>query len=366
VIVSIVTAFAWRSQTIVSFEWGALAMAVWLYQAAFVQRRLGMNHRPGETSLLARFGTGTDATLVRGWLLACLAGFLLSSRSSGWLAWAPAVLYTLADFADYLDGYLARVSNQATLLGEALDIEFDAMGLLIAVSVAVHSSALPVWYLPVGLVRFAFIFGMWARRRAGKPIYSLPPSESRRPLAGLQMGALSVILVPLLGPPVTILGGLLLAVPLVIGFARDWLVVSGVVDPASTAYQDLRSGLKHVLLRWMPIPLRAAAIVATIRLGMVSADAVGTPGTYASGTVVWLVGLTAAVAVALGIAPRVSALILLAMLLVRAGGGESSPVLLAGLTATVGVLMAGGGALSIWQPEYRWFRRRAGDRQVVT
>jgi hypothetical protein len=67
--------------------------------------------------------------------------------------------------------------------------------------------------------------------------------------------------------------------------------------------------------------------------------------------------------VALGIAPRISALILLATLLVRAAGGESSPALLVALMAAVGVLIVGGGALSIWQPEVRWFRRRAGEKR---
>jgi CDP-diacylglycerol---glycerol-3-phosphate 3-phosphatidyltransferase len=364
VIASAAALVAWESRTSVALAWGALAMGVWLYQAVFIRRRLGMNHRPGETTLLTEFGPGAEATIVRGWLLACLAGFLLFRRPSGLLVWAPAAIYMLADVADYLDGYLARISDHVTLLGETLDIEYDAMGLLVAALVAVHYSALPAWFFPVGLARYAFIFGLWSRRRAGKPIYPLPPSDSRRPLAGLQMGALGVILVPVIRPPVTTLGGVLLAVPLLIGFARDWLVVSGAVDPDSDGYQRLRGGLKRLFLRWMPLPLRAAAIVAAVRLGGLGAVSGGTRLADGFWAALWLAGLVASAAVALGFAPRISALILLATLLMRAAGGATSPELLVALTAAVSLLMVGGGALSIWQPELRWFRHRAGEKQV--
>lgn len=357
------------------FAWAGVALGIWLYQGAFVESRLGRNHRAGESALLSRFGPGTNATLLRGWLLACLAGFLLVPRPSGVLAWIPAVIYTVANVTDYLDGYLARISDHATLMGEALDIEFDALGLLIAVSVSVHFSALPIWYLPVGLARYAFIFGMWIRRRAGKSVQPLPHSNSRRPLAGLQMGALGIILVPVLRPPVTTLGGVLLAIPLLIGFTRDWLVVSGAVDSRSAGYQRVRQEAKRVMLRWFPVLLRAIVIGVAIRLGsdavLRSAEPALGLGSFSLSVVgdtlsaLRLIELAAAMAVGLGLAPRISAALFLALLLVRAAAGESSPTLLVGLTAAVGVLMTGGGAFSGWQPEVRWFGRRAGEKGVV-
>ena len=363
------------SRTGTGIVWAAAALAIWLYQGAFVARRLGRNHRPTETALLPEFGAGTNTTFLRGWLLACLAGFLVIPRPTGMLAWTPAVIYVFADLADFLDGYLARISDHATLLGEALDIEFDALGLLTAVAVAIHYSALPIWYLPVGLARYAFILGLWARKRAHKATYPLPQSDSRRPLAGLQMGALSIILIPVLHPPLTTLGGILLAVPLMIGFARDWLVVSGVIDPISAGYQTVRKGLKLILLRWLPILLRGTVIVGVIRLGTVGIVLSGNAGNSSvsfsllsaagAGIVLRLIELAAGITVALGIAPRVSAGFVLAMILVRAMGGENSPVLLATLMGAVGVLVVGGGAFSVWQPEIRWFMRRAGEKERV-
>jgi len=356
--------------------WGGLALTVWLYQGVFVWNRLGRNHRRDETTLLADFGPGTSLTFLRGWLLACLAGFLLILRPAGDLGWLPAVTYVLADVADYLDGYLARISNHSTLLGEALDIEFDALGLLIAVALAIHYSVLPVWYLPVGLARYAFLFGLWLRERTRRPIFPLPPSDARRPLAGLQMGMLSVVLVPILRPPVTSLAGLVFGIPLLAGFARDWFVVSGVIDPASEGYQELRRVLKRILLRWLPVPLRLIAFVQVIlltrpRILVVSGAAgampiAGPEPMSAASTVVRLAEITAAVAIALGVAPRVSACVVLGTLVVHAAGSDVSPAMLAALLATIGVLILGSGALSVWQPEPRWLGRRAGEKTVVS
>ena len=107
------------------------------------------------------FGLGYSATRFA---LGLLAGFVFLPQPSGGLAWLPALLYTLAIMADYLDGYFARLTHHATVLGEILDIEFDALGILMATSLAVHYGQLPWWYLPIGLSRYLFLFGIWWRR----------------------------------------------------------------------------------------------------------------------------------------------------------------------------------------------------------
>lgn len=64
-------------------------------------------------------------------------------------------------------------------------------------------------------------------------MYDLPDSNIRRPLAGLQMGVLTVALWPLATPQIMTLAGLFFVIPFLAAFLRDWLVVSGVLDPDS-------------------------------------------------------------------------------------------------------------------------------------
>ena len=214
-----------------AFAWALGVAAALLYQLWFVRRRLADNHRQGETTVLSTFGPGSALTLFRSLLLSLMIGFLFVPRPVGWLAWAPAALYTLADVSDYFDGYLARLSHHATLFGEALDLEYDSLGLLAGVTLAITYGHLSPWFLPIGLARYAFVAGAWALNRAGRAPHVLPESASRRPIAGLTMGFVSAMLWPIMTPGVGNLAGSLFAVPLAASFARDWLVVSGAVDP---------------------------------------------------------------------------------------------------------------------------------------
>ena len=161
-----------------------------------VGRYLDENKREGETAtsagsvqaVLPTFGWGNRLTLFRGLAISMVAGFLFSPWPNGWLAWLPMLLYTTADIADYLDGYLARITNHATALGERLDMEYDGLGMLIVSLLAVWYGQLPWWYLILGFARYLFVFGLWVRARRGLPSYDLPPSVHRRVFAGLPDG----------------------------------------------------------------------------------------------------------------------------------------------------------------------------------
>ena len=103
----------------------------------------------------------------------------------------------------------------------------------------------------------------------------LPESVSRRPIAGLTMAFASAVLWPIVIPPVAALAGVLFAVPFAASFGRDWLVVSGVLDPASPRYLAWRRRLKRILLHYLP-PVLRVALAALVAL-LVMRDASG-PG----------------------------------------------------------------------------------------
>ncbi len=185
---------AWLPQA--GLQWAVLAALIALYLLIVLWRNLEQNYRPGEVILLARFGSGNWMTLLRGLLIAGLAGFLFLPRPPGWLAWLPAIMYTLAIAADSLDGYLARRSNYATRLGSILDISFDGLGVLAAAILLIQYGQVPTWYILVALARYLFLFGEWLLPRFGRPVQPLAPSGQRRIFASIQFVFIASPLIP--------------------------------------------------------------------------------------------------------------------------------------------------------------------------
>ena len=243
--------------------WAAVALVVELAVLWWV---LPQNAPPTGGRLLPTFGYGTALTLTCGLLLMLLAGFLFVPQPPGGLAWLPALLYTLARLVDYVDGYVARITRHVTKLGGILDMEFDGMGVLIAVLIAIRIGHLPLWYLPLAFSRQLFIAGIWLRRRLGRPVYEMTPSANRRIIAGYQTGFISVTLWPSFTPPLSTLAALLFGGVLTVSFLRDWLVVSGAIDPTSTSYTRTRAALKTLVEGWLPTASRIVGFGVLIAL----------------------------------------------------------------------------------------------------
>jgi CDP-diacylglycerol--glycerol-3-phosphate 3-phosphatidyltransferase len=221
------------------------------------------------------WGLANLLTLFRGGLIALLAGFLFAPKPAGLAAWLPAAIFTLAAAVDFLDGWWARRTASQTRLGSLLDMEFDALGILLAVGLAVYYGQLPLPFLAVGAARYVFVAAAALRRRRGRPVGELPPSYLRRRLAGFQMGVLAVVLWPIASPPITIIGEGLIGIPLLVGFARDWLVVSGRLDPHHSGYRRVSRLLRRAVYRWLPTLLRAA-LAAVAALGLAALLSGGT------------------------------------------------------------------------------------------
>jgi len=342
-----------------SARWLALVSLALVYLLVVLGRNLGSNHRPGESRLLPTFGWGNRATLLRGLLLAGLLGFLFSPRPTGPAAWLPGILYTLAILADFLDGYLARVTNHATELGEILDMNFDGVGMLGASLLAVSYGQAPWWYLLVGLARTLYLGGIWIRERLGAPIYELPPSITRRGLAGLQMGFLAAILWPVFSPPGTHIAAALFGLPFLLGFASDFLIASGVIR----AQGGKRSQSRQTLTRWLPFGLRLA-VLALLLPPLLEAYRVFS-SLDSSLVVLTILSALVVVLLSLGIASRSAAILGLCLLGFQQVLASLTGAQIALIFVYFTILFLGGGALALWSPEETLIQRRAGEPKTL-
>jgi len=207
--------------------WLVGSLVIWAYCLYLLFYSLEENIRDGESALLASLGWPTLVTLVRGVLLAVVAGFLIIPVPLGVRAYFPAGAYTLAVLLDAVDGRLARAMGRATRLGERLDMEVDAAGILIASLLAIQYGKLPAWYVVIGLARYLFVLGLVWRRRRGRVVLELEPNALRRILAGVQMGFLAVSLWPPLPSEASLFAAPFFAGASLAMFARDWWRVSG-------------------------------------------------------------------------------------------------------------------------------------------
>jgi CDP-diacylglycerol--glycerol-3-phosphate 3-phosphatidyltransferase len=206
--------------------WFAVAGSVVAAELAYLRLSLDACRPESAVGPRRSLGLAHVVTLCRGGLFASVAGFL-AVAPAGPLLWGPSLCYGVGVVLDRLDGAVARTIGRTTELGARLDLAFDTLGFVVAPLVAVAWGRLPVWYLSLSAARYVFKAGVAWRRRRGRPVSDLPPSRLRRPLAGLQMGFLTVALAPVVPPaPLRTVAAVVLAPSLVV-FARDYLAVSG-------------------------------------------------------------------------------------------------------------------------------------------
>lgn len=355
-------------------RWLIRAALVLAYTLWVLWRFLPLNHRPGESALLPHLGAGNILSLFRGLCIGLIAGFLFSPWPMGRLAWVIALLYTAADIADYFDGYLARRADHVTALGSQLDIEFDSLGLLVVSLLAVFFGQLPVWYLALGLARYAFLAGLWWRQQRGRPVYDLPLSVHRRIFAGFQMGFMSVVLWPVVPASMATIAGTIFGAFTLAGFTRDWLVVSGGINPLSPQYRQAQVGMYRLLAQWLP-PIWRLVFVASMASVLSQADPLLQPAAWRTLLADWRLPAAGAMASLLTILALAGTALVGAGILARllaiplalpigfdmATRGLQWDNALA-LVAIVFIMLFGAGPLSLWRPEEAFFSRRLGEQ----
>jgi CDP-diacylglycerol--glycerol-3-phosphate 3-phosphatidyltransferase len=341
-------------EPVYALRWAALTGLACAYLLAILWRGLPHNHRAGEQRLLPTLGAGNAMTLARGLLLAGLVGFLFSPWPPGLLAWIPGMLYVLIGLADILDGYLARITDHVTRLGQILDLSLDGLGVLAAALLAVQYGQVPGWYLLVALARYLFVAGTWLRARVGKPVNPLRHSVRGRAFAGVQMGFLAVILFPLFSPPGTHIAATLVAIPFLAGFLVDWLAVCGVSLPSLSGIKLPRRWLD----RRLPLALRLAAILLIAWQAYQAFTAPALPG---DPVMIILGDILVGVALAVGAAGRLAAIAGLVLLGFHQMAASLAPAEIALAAAYTAILFLGVGPVALWSPEDRLIYHRLGE-----
>lgn len=343
-------------QPVVPFRWAVLSGLAYAYLLVGLWRNLPENHRPDETEIIPTFGWGNILSLVRGVLMMALVGFLFQPRPGAgindWRTWIPGLIYTLAALPDYFDGYLARITNHVTKLGEWLDMTLDSVGVLTASLLAVLYGTIPWWYLPIGLARYLFLAGLWFRERRGLPVYEMPYSARRRGFAALKMGFIFVILLPPFMPPGTHLAAAAFGLPFALGFLWDWGYVSGIIPlDAGNRYPRL----KNFILRWLPLFPRGLA-VALILPSL--ARHLQTPALQ------WLAYLEIIVTILIGggVWPRVAAISAVILIGVNQYFAPLTIDQFTLIVAYISLIFLGSGVFSLWPFEERLIYHRIGDR----
>lgn len=342
--------------------WGLPTAGVLAWLFFRLRGALDRNHPPGDPRLRATLGAANGLTILRAGLAASLSGFLLpdpAAAAHDARAWLPGVFYSAAASLDFLDGYLARRTGTVTRLGERLDTEVDALGLLLASLLLVANAKAPLPYLWVGVGYYVLQAAIRLRRAAGRSIVRVAPRPDARCLAGCEMAFAALALLPVFTPEATRPAAWVMTLALGLSLGTDWRIVCG-RHPTADGVQvaPAENPLAGRLFRSLPMALRLALAVG---LTVVFC----TPPGIALDRVPWpftaLILLCAGFCI-LGVAARAAAMLLsvwCALWLVPSLPGSGAPIVLA---AALALMLTGAGRPRLWQPEDGFLMRRRGDR----
>lgn len=163
--------------------------------------------------------TGADrVTLLRGVLTGACATIVVLSLADVMplRSWPLFALALPAVFLDAVDGWVARRSNNASPAGGRLDMETDAI-LLMILSVPLAWSVGP-WVFGIGAMRYLFVAASWLRPVLRR---QLAFSQFRRIVAGTQGVVLVAAVMPVLPVPAAAAATGTALVLLVISFGKD-------------------------------------------------------------------------------------------------------------------------------------------------
>lgn len=349
-----------------ALTWLLPAAAVNAYVLVLLRKALNKNYHPAAKILLPHLGWANWLTVLRGGLIGALGGFVfqaapIAAEKSSWLAWTPGAVYSFAALLDYFDGYIARITKSETRLGEWLDTKIDALGLLVAPVLAIALGRLPIFYVAVSLAYYLFQFGVWYRKKTGRPAIKPDPHPAKRMIAGFQMGLVAIALFPIFSRPVMTIAALIFMIPLLCGFLRDWLVICGYVEVNHLQKTRWDHLIDFLIAGLLPVFLRVIIGVAGIFFfcrGVT--DVLSGREIFSSMSLhlhqpyhlhKLLIATSVCLMAAFGIVTRIAALLISIFLAGTLTNWNSSPGLFFLFACAATLMMTGSGLLSIWHPE---------------
>lgn len=342
-------------------------LAIALHIQMTLYRNLHLNYSELANKLLfPTLGIANWITLCRAAAIVALAGFLPIAIWDKHLlttafSWAPGCLYLAISLSDLLDGFAARKTKRITELGKRLDIETDAAGLLVASLVAIALGRLPIMYVLVGIAYYLFSLGIWLRKKQYKPLKALQQRPYSRIIAGFQMGLVAMVLLPLFQPTFTSLAAIIFMTPLLLGFLRDWLVVSYRVKTNTEQSANLDTLSESPFIRALPLLLRLIIIWTGIHTIITHTNLAFLP---------WLVAHSMLCLLAVfGFMGRSSCLLLILLLASTQSPFGATIVTIVTFTSATLLMLIGTGTISLWAPEesilYRRFPKKSDKSDLM-
>ncbi|MCG6657533.1 CDP-alcohol phosphatidyltransferase family protein [Halomonas campisalis] len=189
----------------------SLATLVYLAMAGLIQHAW-----PDRRGL----GWANRLTLLRGVVVALLAGALVDPALLARHPWPLAGLALLALLLDGADGWVARRTGSASAFGARFDMELDAFFILVLCLALLSLGKVGPWVLGIGLMRYGFVLAGHRHAWLRAP---LPESRRRKAVCVWQVVALMLGLLPPLGAQVA-----------------GWLAATALVGLAGSFAVDVR------------------------------------------------------------------------------------------------------------------------------
>jgi CDP-diacylglycerol--glycerol-3-phosphate 3-phosphatidyltransferase len=163
-------------------------------------------------------------TLVRIFLVPLLLVFLISP--AGWYPLVAATIFLVAAFTDWLDGHLARSTNQITRLGQLLDPIADKILVTAALVSLVGRQQVPAWMAVIIICRELAITGLRSMAADQHIIIAADVFGKYKMVCFIIASLLLMLNLPILGLPGMIVLSIGMALSLVSGidYLRKYLV----------------------------------------------------------------------------------------------------------------------------------------------